>query len=542
MTKHRIVILGGGFGGVYTAQALEKLLRGDTSVEVSLVSSENYFTFHPMLPEVISGEIGLTDTVSPLHRMVPQTRLYIREIESIDCARKVVRLQPGFVPRADELPYDQLVVALGNVTDFRGMPGLYEHAKPFKNLADALSLRNHLIRVFDEVANIHDPELRSELLTFVVAGGGFSGVEVCAELNDFVRKLARERRICDPAELKVVLLHSGERILDRELPQSLGEYAQKLLAKRGVEIRLKTRLATASPSAAVLKDGERIPCRTLVSTVPSAPHPLVAALPLSQDKGRLRTDPHLRLLDSDHVWAIGDCALIPLPSGGFAPPTAQHATREAVVLAHNLLANRRGQSLKPFTFEGLGKLGSLGRRRAVAEMFSKVRLSGMPAWLAWRTIYWSKLPGFSRKLKVGASWFLDLLLPAETVQLKTDMGSSLTQLHYEPGDVVFHEGDLGDAFYMLLEGEAQVFGSQSPDPSQPIATLRAGEFFGEMAVLKRQARAATVKAKTAITLLALRQQDFQSLMAHVPELRTSIERVMERRQHQNSSGELPIPK
>ncbi|MFM7161124.1 MAG: cyclic nucleotide-binding domain-containing protein [Planctomycetaceae bacterium] len=265
-------------------------------------------------------------------------------------------------------------------------------------------------------------------------------------------------------------------------------------------------------------------------------------MPLSQDKGRLRTDPHLRLVDSDHVWAIGDCALIPLPSGGFAPPTAQHATREAEVLARNLLAGLRGKPLKPLTFEGLGKLGSLGRRRAVAEMFSKVRLSGMPAWLAWRTIYWSKLPGFSRKLKVGASWFLDLLLPAETVQLKTDTGSSLTQLHYEPGDVVFHEGDLGDAFYMLLDGEAQVFSSGAPDPQQPIATLRAGEFFGEMAVLKRQARAATVKAKTAITLLALRQQDFQSLMAHVPELRTSIERVMERRQHQNSSGEVPIPR
>ncbi|MCY2964709.1 MAG: FAD-dependent oxidoreductase [Planctomycetota bacterium] len=439
----------------------------------------------------------------------------------------------------DEIPYDHLVIALGNVTDFRGMPGLFEHAKPFKNLADAISLRNHLIRVFDEAANVLDPELRRELLTFVVAGGGFSGVEVCAELNDFVRKLARERRICQADELRVVLLHSGERILDRELPQSLGEYSQDILRQRGVDVRLQSRLATASPAAAILKGGERIPCRTLVSTVPSAPHPMVAALPLTQEKGKLKTDGNLRVLGSDHVWAVGDCALIPLPSGGFAPPTAQHATREAEVLGHNLMATLRGGTLKTFAFEGLGKLGSLGRRRAVAELFSKIRLSGMTAWFAWRTIYWMKLPGFGRKLKVGASWLLDLLLPAETVQLKTESGSALTQLHYEPGDVVFHEGDLGDAFYMILDGEVEVLTSKSPDPTVPVATLRSGEFFGEIAVLKHLPRSGTVRAKSAVTLLALRQQDFQSLMAHVPELRKSIEQVMDKRQNQNEVQSLP---
>src|SRR5205809_609858 len=173
----RIVILGGGFGGVYTARALERALKNDPTTEVSLISKENYFTFHPMLPEVISGEIGLLDTVSPLHGLLPRTRVYVREVESVDLERKVVRLQPGFARRIQEVPYDHLVIALGNVTDFRGLPGLHEHAMSFKTLADAISLRNHLIHVLEEAAVETDPDVRRELLTFVVAGGGFSGVE-----------------------------------------------------------------------------------------------------------------------------------------------------------------------------------------------------------------------------------------------------------------------------------------------------------------------------------------------------------------------------
>lgn len=525
----RIVILGGGFGGVYTAQALERLLKNDPSTEVTLVSKENYFTFHPMLPEVISGEIGLLDTVSPLHGLLPRTRVYVRDIDSVDLEAKVVRLQPGFSRRIQELPYDDLVIALGNVTDFRGLPGLHEHAMSFKNLADAISLRNHLIHVLEEAAIETDPLLRRELLTFVVAGGGFSGVEVCAELNDFVRKVAKQRRVANLEELRVVLLHSGERILEREVTASLGIYAEKILRSRGIELRLKSRLGTASPAAAVLSTGERIPCRTLVSTVPSAPHPLIADLKLPKDKGKITVDGHLRVAGSDHLWALGDCAVIPLPAGGFAPPTAQHAVREAAIVAHNLVAKTKGQSLKTFAFSGLGKLGALGRRSAVAELMTHVRLSGILAWFAWRTIYWVKLPGFSRKLKVGLSWLLDVLIPTETVQLRLNSPSALTQLHFEPGDTVFRQNDVGDSFYMILEGEAEVCCEQEGQPAQRLSTMCAGEFFGEMALLGRQPRSATVRALTPLTVLSLRGREFYALVDNIPSMRSSIQRVMDLR-------------
>lgn len=525
----RIIILGGGFGGVYTARALEALLRDDPSVEVVLVSKENYFTFHPMLPEIISGEIGLLDTVSPLHRLMPRTKIFVREVESVDLDRKVVRLQPGYSRRIEELPYDHLVVSLGNVTDFRGLPGLYEHAMPFKNLADAIALRNHVIHVLEEAAIESDAELRRELLTFVVAGGGFSGVEVCAELNDFVRKIARERGLSRDQEPHVVLLHSGERILDREVPESLGLYAQKILKRRGVELRLKSRLATASPAAAVLATGDRISCRTLVSTVPSAPHPLIASLSLPQDKGKLKTDGQLRVVGRNDVWAVGDCALIPLPSGGFAPPTAQHAVREAEVLGHNLVASLRGGEPRTFTFQGLGKLGALGRHCAVAEIMTRIRLSGVLAWFAWRTIYWWKLPGFGRKVKVGLSWLLDLLLPAETVQLRLDSAGALSQMHFEAGDIVFRQGEVGDAFYMILQGEVEVYVEEPVGVCRRLAVLKTGEFFGELAVLGKQPRSATIRALTPLTVLALRQREFQTLVNHIPDLRHSIEEVMDRR-------------
>ncbi|MBI3863641.1 MAG: FAD-dependent oxidoreductase [Planctomycetia bacterium] len=525
----RIVILGGGFGGVYTARALERALKNDPAAEVSLISKENYFTFHTMLPEVISGEIGLLDTVSPLHGLLPRTRVYVREIESVDLERKVVRLQPGFARRIHEIPYDHLVIALGNVTDFRGLPGLHEHAMSFKSLADAISLRNHLIHVLEEASVEIDPLVRRELLTFVVAGGGFSGVEVCAELNDFVRKVARERRVGRLDELRVVLLHSGERILEREVPASLGKYAEKILRRRGIDLRLNTRLVTASPAAAILSTGERIPCRTLVSTVPSAPHPLIAALDLPQNKGKITVDGQMRVTGCNDVWALGDCALIPLPSGGFAPPTAQHAVREATLLAHNILATLHGREMKTFAFAGLGKLGALGRRSAVAELMTHVRLSGILAWFAWRTIYWFKLPGFGRKVKVGLSWALDLLLPTETVQLRLNSPSALSQLHYEPGEAVFLQNDVGDAFYMILDGEVEISREDEGQPPQRLAVMRAGEFFGEMALLGRQPRSATVRALTPLTVLALRGREFHALVDHIPNLRGSIEQVMERR-------------
>src|SRR5439155_6087630 len=337
--RARVLIVGGGFGGVYTAITLEKLLRNDPSVEVGLISKENYLVFQPMLPEVISGSIGILDTIAPIRRLCPNTNLYSREVESIDLKNKVVTTSSGFRPRPYQLEYDHLVIALGNITSFAGQPGLQEHALPFKYLGDALVLRNHIIHALEEADIETDPEVRTALLTFVVAGGGFSGVEAVAELNDFVREGARSFRNIDPAAIRVMLVHSRAQILP-ELPDGLARFAQGLLQRRGVEMRTNTRVVGATPEYALLDDGTPVPTKTLVSTVPAAANPLVAALPCKKQNGRVVVDAHLEVPGYPGVWAAGDCAwVVEATSGQPCPPTAQHATRQARCLAGNIAAS-----------------------------------------------------------------------------------------------------------------------------------------------------------------------------------------------------------
>jgi hypothetical protein len=247
----RVLILGGGFGGVYTALTLEKLLKRELrrgEIEIGLVSRDNYLTFQPMLPEVVSGSIGILDTIAPIRRLCPRTNLYTRAIEAIDLDRRRVTLAAGVGSRQLELECDHLVIALGSATSFAGQAGLVEHALPFKYLGDALALRNHAIHALEEADIEREPTCRTGLLTFVVAGGGFSGVEAVAELNDFVRSAARSFRNIGPEEIRIVLLHAGGLILP-ELPKSLAEFAQKLLMKRGVEVSLNSRLAGATAEA-----------------------------------------------------------------------------------------------------------------------------------------------------------------------------------------------------------------------------------------------------------------------------------------------------
>jgi len=528
MSKPRVVILGGGFGGVYTALELEKALKAREDFEIVLINRENYFVFQPMLPEVISGSIGITDVVSPIRRLLPHTELHVREVESVDIARQVVVTSPGFHPHTHEIRYDHLVLALGNVTDFCGLAGLPEHALPFKNLGDALRLRDHVIRALAEAAiEKEDPELRRELLTFVVAGGGFSGVEVVAELNDLVRAVASNYPGLDPGEVRVILLHAQARILP-EMAEPLALFAQRVLARRGVEIQLNTKLRAATGTEAILQDGKRIPTRTLVSTVPASPHPLLVSLPLPKAKnGRVVTDNQLRVQDVQSVWAVGDCAQVPAPDGSFAPPTAQHATRQAAVAAHNVVAALRGGRPQTFAFKGLGKMGSLGHHSAVAEVFG-FKVSGFLAWWLWRTVYLMKMPGWGRRLKIATSWTLDLLLPPELVNLRLGGSRGVTREHFEPGEDVFQEGDVGDRLYIILAGEAHVL-RQRNGGEQVVARLGAGEVFGEMALLNQGTRSATVRCASTMDVLGLPKQEFAVLAANIPDLRRSFERVADER-------------
>ncbi|HUP25301.1 MAG TPA: FAD-dependent oxidoreductase [Thermoanaerobaculia bacterium] len=525
---HRVVVLGGGFGGVEVARRLLRAARGGGSaeLEVHLVNRENYLVFQPMLPEVVSGGVGLADTISPLRRLLPGVKLYVREVQAVDLDRRTVTCAPGFEPKPLVLPFDHLVVALGNVTDFRGMTGLAEHALPFKTLGDALALRNHAIHALEEAAASPPGELRSQLLAFVVAGGGFSGVEAIAELHDFVRRALRSYPGIARDECRFVLLHARERILP-EMDESLALYAQSLLQRRGVELLLGARLQAATRDHAILADGTRIPTRTLVATVPSHPNPVVESLPLAKQGGRILVDATLRAQGHDRVWALGDCALVPMPTRpgaepSFAPPTAQHAIREGRLLADNLLAVLSGKPPRAFAFTGLGTMASLGHRKGVARVLG-LRLSGFAAWWAWRTVYLMKLPGIDRKIRVGFAWALDLFFPPDLVQLRVGRSSGVDHEHFEPGQIVFEQGDVGDRLYIIVKGTADVVRARDGEGEELLATLGKGQYFGELALLQRTTRSATVRCREAMDVISVEKGDFLALLENLPEMLGDVE-------------------
>jgi NADH dehydrogenase len=482
-----------------------------------------------MLAEVVGGSVGLVDTVSSLRKLLPKTRLFVREIYGIDLTNKTITLSPQFSHSTYDLTYDHLVFALGNVTDFRGIPGIHEHALPFKTLADAILIRNRVIDVIETAACEENEEIKRQLLCFVIGGGGFSGVEVAAELNDFVRDLAKNYASIDPKMIRVVLVHSQHRLMERELSESLSRYSEKILKKRGVEIRFNQHLTSASPNEAIIDNKEQIKAKTVISTVPSSCNPLLEKLALPLEKGKIKTNNSMLVEGYDNVWAVGDCALIPLEGDhSFCPPTAQFAIREAKTLAKNILAKIEGKPLIPFHFKCLGMLGALGHHSAVAEFFGKWKVSGFFAWLMWRAIYWMKLPGFDRKLKVAFSWFLDMLIPIEAVQLKPSSAHGILNLHYEQGDVIFNEGDVGDYLYILVSGQVEVLKNSQDQPLR-VATLGPGEYFGEMALINEKRRIATIRCLTPVDVLALRKSDFGALLSNLEDLRKGFEKTNELR-------------
>ena len=519
----RIVILGGGFAGVYAARWLEKLLQPGEA-DISLVNREDYFVFQPLLPEVISGSIGLLDTISPIRRLCPRTRLYVRDVDSIDLKQRIVRLTPAFRPRTLDLPYDYLVIAVGATDDFSRIPGLADHAIPFRNLGDALRLRNAALHALEEADNETDADFRRTLLTFIVAGGGFSGVEVMAELNDFVRAAVRHFRSVRQDEINCFLVHSGDRILP-EITAELAAYAQKLLAKRGVKLKLKARLAAASADSAVLSTGEVIPTRTLVSTVPAGPVPLIQSLECEKDRGKLPTNSTMELKGYEgQVWVLGDCAAIHMDDGSTAPPTAQHAVREARTAAANIVATLRGQPPTGFAFRGLGKMGSLGHHSAVAEVFG-LCFSGFFAWFLWRAIYLMKLPGVNRKLRVALDWFTALLFPMDLVQLRVQASRTISTGHFEAGEAVFQQGDLGDSMYVVRSGEVEIIRD-----GVSVVRLGAGEYFGELALLHEHGRSATVRATKPTDVLLIPKREFVQLLAAFPEFGAGLAGIAAQRQ------------
>jgi NADH dehydrogenase len=384
-----------------------------------------------MLHEVAASDLDLTHIVTPIRKLLRRVRFFDGEVEAVDLERKTVTVSHGADHHHHELEYDHLVIALGSITNFFNLPGLAERALTMKSLGDAIQLRNLLIERLEEADFECAIGLRERLLTFVVAGGGFAGVETVAAMNDFLREAISFYPHLSEELIRVILVHPGDVILP-ELGPKLGSYAQKKLAERNVEIRTNTRVTGVSEAGVALSDGTTVATQTLVWTAGTSPNPLLATLPCRKDRGRLPVNKYLELEGWPGVWALGDSASIPDPRTGQPyPPTAQHALREGKVVAKNILATIHGKSKRPFAFTTLGLLAAIGRRTGVANILG-YNFSGFLAWWLWRSIYLFKLPGFEKKVRVALDWTLDLLFSKDLVQFLTVRSPVISHAEPEP--------------------------------------------------------------------------------------------------------------
>ena len=417
--KTRILILGAGFGGTYAAMRLDKTLARRDDCEVCLVDRDNFTLFTPMLHEVAASDLDPSDIVNPIRKLLKHVTFYEALVESIDLDAKSVEISYGFPRKRRRLGYDQLVVGLGSSTKFFDEQ-TRTNAVEMKTLGDALFLRNRMIGTLESATVEEDPEEQRRLMTFVIAGGGFAGVETVGAMNDFLRDALQYYPKVDAKMLRIVLCHHGDVLLP-EFDPKLGRYTGEKLRAAGIDVRLKTGVKTYDGKVVQLDPGEPIPAGTLLWSAGVAPDRLVTALPLKKDKGRIVVDACMRSVERPEVWVVGDAAAVPDASDGNKPfpATAQAAIRQGPRLARNIEAVVLGTGEpKPFKYKMMGQLAAIGQRTGTAQVFG-FRFSGFIAWFMWRTIYLAKLPGLEKKIRVGIAWGLDLFFSRDLVQIFT---------------------------------------------------------------------------------------------------------------------------
>jgi NADH dehydrogenase len=447
--RKRILILGGGFGGVYTARHLERLCKGRPDIEIVLASRDNFLLMTPLLFEVCSGTLDPRHCAFPIRAFLRTSRFAEARVLDIDLQRRVVRLAAPspltfshslqetveLERQSEDLAYDQLVLALGSMTNRNMIPGS-EYAFTFKNLADALLLRNHIIQCFERADVQTDPEHKRRLLTFVIIGGGLVGVELFGELTSLVDGITPLYKHVSRDEVRFVLLQGGERIMP-EIDPKLAAYGASVLSKRrGADIRINARVRSIEPGQVHLQD-ETIAAKTIILAAGVVPNPVVANVDVDKDKrGHITVDGTMRSTSHPEVWAIGDCALIPAPDGKPYPSLAQHALREARVLARNILDVLDGRPPRPFVYETLGMMGSLGHSKAFGQVL-KMRVHGFVAWFVRRTYYLLQMPGWGRRFRIMVDWAFALLSRPNivTISLDSEVALLLREVSSQPASV-----------------------------------------------------------------------------------------------------------
>ncbi len=535
MTK--VLILGGGFSGVGVAQALEKKITKKNNLEIAMVSDNNYFMFQPMLPGVAAGSIEASHIVNPIRRLCKKLTFHRASVDEIDLENKKVKIVEKDITRQHWLEFDHLVIAMGLSTDMTRVPGMSEHSLPMRTLGDAIFLRNEIINKLEMASVESDEEQKKRLLTFVFVGGGFSGVETMGEVGDMIKSALKNYPSIEKKEIRLVLVHSGDRIL-KELGEKVAIFAQKKLVSRGMELYLNMRVQEVSPEAVILSNDEVIPSKTVVCTTGNAPHKVLTTLQFINNRGRLDTDEYFRVVERDdsgtitqtfdNIWALGDCAFTPnlkeikKNPEAICPPTAQFAVRMAPVLAKNIIATLNQKKLKKFAFKELGQMAVIGHLCGIAEVMG-IRFSGILAFFMWRAIYWVKLPGIYCKFRVLFDWIIHAFFPIDITQMDVYRTEKVDRSHYQQGSYVFKEGDIADYFYVIEEGNVEIVKKNPDNTETVVAILKEGDSFGEMGLMQKAPRSASVRCVTPVGLLKISREDFKALTGSYSSLRDQLE-------------------
>src|SRR5256886_5520264 len=418
MKTTRIVIAGGGFAGLYAAMHFDKRLARRADVEVTLISRENFILFTPMLHEVAAGDLYPGDIVNPLRRILRHMKFIDDDVQAVDLNARRIHCIASVADRELEFEFDHLLLTLGSETNFFNRDGARDWSVSGKGWSDGALLRKRMVAILEAASLQKDEASRRQLLTFVTAGGGFSGIETTGAVNDFVRETVRYYPQLREELIRVVVVHPGNFILP-ELGEELGRYAERKLRERKVEVIKGPRVANYDGVVVTLSDGTSIPAATLIWTAGVKPSPVIASLPCEKVRGRLLVSEYLAVTGVPGLWAAGDCAAVPiLNTENFHPPTAQHGLREGVTAARNIEATILDRSLRPFRYKMMGQLASIGHRTGVAMVFG-IKFSGFIAWWFWRSVYLMKLPRLAKKLRVMVSWTLDLFFGQEIEQMIT---------------------------------------------------------------------------------------------------------------------------
>jgi NADH dehydrogenase len=524
-SKPRIVIIGGGFGGVACAKRLHRLLPSD-KYDLVVFNRENHMVFHPLLAELAAAVVQPKDVGAPMRELLKG--VHCRREEVLD----ILPAKSELVYEADDgrrrtMGYDHLVIACGSEVNLGAVPGMADHAFPLKSIGDAMWLQGHVIDQLERADVCENAERRRFYTTFIVIGAGFSGVEVAGELNDLIRKSRKYYGNIAEKDLSVILIHSGEQILP-EVSPSLREFAAKKMAATGVDIRLNARVSVCTQEGVRLSSGELITGGTVVCTVGTSPHMLVQHLTVAKERGRLLTEVDMSLKEYPNIWAIGDCAaIVNAEDGKLSPPTAQFAERQAKQVAENIARKLKGEQTHPFSHKSLGSLCAIGGHSAVAEMMG-LRVSGIAAWFCWRGVYLMKLPSFSQKVKVGIEWMLDLVLPRPLAHLRNDRTNRVSRSFFPSGDYIFREGDPAADFYMIENGEVEVLQPVN-GAYEPIAILGAGDFFGERALIDHRPRVRACRARTDVELVVLGSNLFNHISKSLSPLKKAVASAVQRR-------------